>query len=109
MSSVPGLPLSPDTGTPVDPACQYRYRWQASDGTFLFWGPNDFTVREGGSIIETDNRTVYLTWHDPDLPFSGHDVTISREILGPEGITLIGRTELTIGWDDETAVVRQAP
>jgi hypothetical protein len=104
LSSVPGLPLSPDPGSLS--ACPYRYRWLASDGLFLLWDAQDFTVHEMGRTVETDNRTVYWTWYDDGLPISGRDVTITLEVLDPRGNVVLGRADQTIGWDGVLAVVK---
>lgn len=104
LSSVPGLPLSPDPGSLSD--CPYRYRWLATDGFFLFWDAPDFTVHEMSETIETDNRTVYWTWHDASLPVSRRNVTITLEVLDPRGNVVLGRADQTIGWEGYLAVVR---
>ena len=107
LSSTPGLPLSPDPGQGTSSSCIYRYRWLATDGTFLSWKGPDFVVRETGNDTITDNGTVYWTWRDPNLPASGHDVRITLEVLDPGGGTVLGSTTLSVGWEGETAVVRK--
>jgi hypothetical protein len=107
LSSSPGLPLSPDPGQGASSSCLYRYRWLATDGTFLSWREPDFIVREIGNETVTDNSTIYWTWRDPGLPASGQDVRITLEVRDPGGTTVLGSTTLSIGWEGETAVVRK--
>ena len=107
LSSSPGLPLSPDPGQGASSTCLYRYRWLATDGTFLSWRGPDYIVREIGNETITDNSTVYWTWRDPDLPASRQDILITLEVYDPAGRRVLGRTTLPVGWEGETAVVRK--
>lgn len=113
MSSIPGLPLTPDPGSATPSSCQYLYRWTASDGLLLIWNPRDYIVSnlpdfrapDLSGAVGIDNRTVYWTWQDPSLPASGRAVTITLEVLDPSGRRVLGKAERIIGWDGNTAVL----